>query len=90
MLLVQVIYKIYISGFIDDAAANAAANGVEFVNEKFPDLAEFTVLGISGDTLANIAGKVVGKAGGMLTQAIMVYRLGCATQKMLRPVNSNK
>ena len=92
MLLVQVIYKIYISGFIDDAAANAAANGVELVKEKFPEIADFSVpaIGISGDVIANVAGKVVGKAGGMLTQTIMVYRLGLATQKMLRPVNPGK
>jgi len=78
ILLARVILNTYLAGVID----KAAEAGVDLVMDSIPELTNATL----SKGLDMIIRKGGGKGAGMLTQAYMVYRLGNAAVKMLRPV----
>lgn len=82
ILLARVILSTYLAGVID----NAAETGVNLVMDSIPELTNATL----SKGLDMIIRKGGGKGAGMLTQAYMVYRLGNAAAKMLRPIQADK
>ena len=78
VLLAQVILNTYLAGVID----HAAESGVDLVMDNLPELTNVSL----SRGLDLIIRKGGGKGAGMLTQAYLVYRLGIAAMKMLRPV----
>ena len=79
VLLAKVILNTYLAGIID----NAAENGMNLVMDNLPELTNVT-LSRGMDLVIRKGG---GKGAGMLAQAYMVYRLGNAAIKVLRPVS---
>ena len=79
VLLAQVILDTYLAGVID----NAAENGMNLVMDNIPELTNVTL----SRGLDLVIRKGGGRGAGMLTQAYMVYRLGNAAVKVLRPVS---
>lgn len=75
ILLARVILNTYLAGVID----NAAETGVNLVMDNI-----HATLSKGLDTIIRKGGA---KGAGMLTQGYMVYRLGKAAMKVLRPVD---
>lgn len=82
VLLAKVIIKTYLAGVIDKVAGEAAEHAVNNVIENIPALAATT----AAKGICAVVSKGAGKGAGMLVQAVMVYRLGQTTIKMLRPI----
>ena len=82
ILFAKVILNVYLAGVIDDAVGSKVEAGVNTVIDNIPALTTTAV----DKGLGFIASKGAGKGAGMLVQAYMVYRLGNAAQKMLRPI----
>jgi len=78
VLLAKVILNTYLAGVID----NAAESGMDTVMDNIPEIAKNTL----SKGMETVIRKVGGKASGMITQGYLVYRLGNATIKMLRPI----
>ena len=79
VLLAKVILNTYLAGFID----NAAESGMNLVMDNLPELTNVTL----SKGLDLVIRKGGGKGAGMLAQAYMVYRLGNAAVKVLRPIS---
>ena len=84
ILLARVILNTYFAGVIDNAVGGAVENSVKSVIENIPALTANAV----GKGLGFIVSKGAGKGAGMVVQAYMVYRLGNAAIKMLRPIKT--
>ena len=83
MLLARVILNTYLAGVIDEVVGKGAENAADNVASALANWCEKDIPG----GIIPVIGKGTGKIAGMITQAIIVRRLGYAAMGMLQPIS---